>query len=123
MARAEAVKIESDEAGFELHVLLDEDVCTHSQSGDWLVVNVQAVAEELFDAVKSSIGPWLQEKEAAFAEFRAAGGHPMCPDEDGRCLHGRDEECPKIDGEQIAVENLLHLADHVRKVYREGGAA
>ena len=121
MARAEAVKIESDEAGFELHVLLDEDVCTHSQSGDWLVMNVQAVAEELFDAVKSSIGPWLQEKEAAFAEFRAAGGHPMCPDEDGRCVYGRDEDCPQIDPDELRLNALADHADMMRKRQKEDG--
>jgi len=105
---AEAIRVESDERGFELHIDTTDD--------GTVIVNVQGVAEELFDAVKSSIGPWLQERDAAFAEFRAAGGHPMCPDEDGRCVYGRDETCPRVgDDEHFSVDAFLEAADTARK--------
>ncbi len=58
---AEEVKIESDERGFELHVYDDE--------GDWHVFNVHGIAEQLYDAVKGAIGPWLQEMHAAKREY------------------------------------------------------
>lgn len=60
---AESIKIESDERGFELHILVDEDPVL-SDSG-WMVLNVHAIADELYDAVRSEIGPWLQEREDA----------------------------------------------------------
>lgn len=59
---AEEVRIESDERGFELHVYDDE--------GDWHVFNVHGIAEQLYDAVKAGIGPWLQEKYDAEREYR-----------------------------------------------------
>lgn len=69
MTSVEKVSIESDERGFELHLLVDEDVRSDDQGR--LVLNVQAVAEELYDAVKNGIGPWLYEMETARAEYRA----------------------------------------------------
>jgi len=121
MTDVEGVTIESDERGFELHLVVGEDI---DVSPDGVVVlNIQAVAEDLLNEAVRVIGPWVLEARAAYREYRAAGGHPMCPDEDGRCVHGQDEVCPRVDVEQIALDNLLHLADHVRKVYREGGAA
>ena len=54
---AESIRIESDDRGFELHIDTTDD--------GTIIVNVHGVAEELYDAVKGSIGPWLQEGEAA----------------------------------------------------------
>lgn len=121
MTDVEGVTIESDERGFELHLIVGEDIEVDDQGR--AILNVQAVAEELLHECVRKIGPWVLEARQARAEYDRAGGHPMCPDEDGRCVYGRDEECPRVDVDQIVVENLLHLADHVRKAYQEGGAA
>lgn len=50
---AEAVTIETDEAGFELHILSDD--------GDTYVWNVQGVAESLLDQSRELIEPWVSE--------------------------------------------------------------
>lgn len=67
MTRVDGIRIESDERGFELHLDLDEDVCTHSSADGTLILNIHGVAEELYDAVKSAIGPWLYERDQARA--------------------------------------------------------
>jgi hypothetical protein len=69
MIRVEQVKIESDENGFELHLIVDDDV-TVDEDGR-VMLNIHGVAEELYDAVKAGIGPWLYEMEQARAEYRA----------------------------------------------------
>lgn len=58
---ADRVVVESDECGFELHVETDE--------GDLFIFNIQGIAEEVYDAVKGHIGPWLQEMHDAKREF------------------------------------------------------
>ncbi len=63
----EAVKIESDERGFELHIVVGDDIDVDDQGR--AILNVQGVAEELYDAVKGAIGPWLAERDAAYAEW------------------------------------------------------
>lgn len=115
MASVDKVTIESDERGFEMWLELDEEVCTFATSGV-LRLNIHGVAEELYDAVKSTIGPWLQERDEAKREYDRAGGHPLCPDEDGHCIHGRDDECPRIDTEARQAEAMRDWADHARKV-------
>jgi hypothetical protein len=65
-ADVEAVSVESDERGFELHLTLYDDAPVTE-----LILNVHGIAEELYDAVKGAIGPWLQEMESARAEYRA----------------------------------------------------
>jgi hypothetical protein len=70
MIRALTVKIESDEEGFELHMELSSDDLKLTDD-DVLMLNIQGIAEELYDAVKGSIGPWLYERNQAYAEYRA----------------------------------------------------
>jgi hypothetical protein len=67
MPNVERVTIESDERGFELHLLVDEDA--RSDDDGRLVLNIHAVAEELYDAVKREIGPWLYERDKARATY------------------------------------------------------
>ena len=63
--RAHTVSIEEDEDGFTITL---EGV----DEGDGIVrVNVQNVAEQLYDQVKARIGPWLRERDEAYAEFKA----------------------------------------------------
>ncbi len=69
MTNVEQVKIKSDEQGFELHLTVDDDV-TVDENGR-MILNIHGVAEELYDAVKAGIGPWLYEMEQARAEYRA----------------------------------------------------
>ena len=56
---AEAVRVESDERGFELHIDTVED--------GTLIVNIESCYEELYDAAKREIGPWLYERDQARA--------------------------------------------------------
>jgi hypothetical protein len=69
MSNVEGVRVESDERGFELHLIVDE--WPEDGGSGLMILNVHAVAEELYDAVKASIGPWLSEMETARAEYRA----------------------------------------------------
>jgi hypothetical protein len=107
------LKIEAEENGFELHLWLDDwPVCNE----DGLVVlNVHHMAERLHDDAVKVIGPWLAEMHAAKAEYDRAGGHPMCPDEDGRCQYGRDEDCPRVDPDRVSWSVALDAADIARK--------
>lgn len=69
MPNVEQVKIESDDQGFELHLIVDDDIKVGDDGR--VILNIHGVAEELYDAVKSAIGPYLYEMEAAKAEYRA----------------------------------------------------
>lgn len=69
MTNVEQVKIESDEQGFELHLIVDDDIEVSADGR--VILNVHGVAEELYDAVKSGIGPWLYEMEMAKARYKA----------------------------------------------------
>ena len=55
---AEEIKIECEENGFHL--------CVDGET--WLIADPEA----LYDHVKATIGPWLRERDEAFAEFRQA---------------------------------------------------
>lgn len=62
---AENIKIECEEDGFYLHAYVDE--------GDGVYLHVAYRIEDpeaLYDRVKAAIGPWLREREEAFAEFK-----------------------------------------------------
>lgn len=72
MADVESIRIESDERGFELHVVVGDDIDVDDEGR--AILNVQAVAEELYDAVKGAIGPWLAERDEAYASYRARAG-------------------------------------------------
>ncbi len=60
-AHVDTIKIESDEAGFELHIETDE--------GDRFVFNIHGCADELLDACVKRIGPWVAEGQAVKAEY------------------------------------------------------
>ncbi len=99
MSIVEGVKIESDEHGFELHLIVGDDI-THHEDGT-IILNVQGVAEELYDAVKAAIGPWLYEMETARAEYRAGVRSSGLTDEEReeeiRCAaHGLEGPNAKI---------------------------
>lgn len=66
--RAEAVRIESDEHGFELHI----DTTMHGQ----IVLNIHGIVEDLYGEVVREVIPYLAEKQRAYAEFKAFGGSP-----------------------------------------------
>lgn len=53
------IEIDSDERGFTL-TLWDDDTGEHT-------FNVHHVAEDLYDQAKRRIGPWLAERDAAYA--------------------------------------------------------
>jgi hypothetical protein len=114
MTNVERVSIESDEHGFELHLELDEDVCTHSMAHGTLILNVQSVAEELYDAVKGSIGPWLAERDEALAEYRSGvASDPL--------LQGKLDEILNREYDGTGLCMTLEQADNERKARRERG--
>lgn len=104
MTAVEGVRIDSDERGFELHVIVDE--WPEDGGSGLMILNVQAVAEELFDAVKSSIGPWLQERDAAYLEWQATRSSS-----DG--VYDFELDDPK---HPTFHERMADAADHARKV-------
>lgn len=64
----EQVSVESDERGFELHLVIGEDVEVDPMGR--LVLNVHGVAKDLYDQVVAKIGPWVAEGRAAEREYR-----------------------------------------------------
>lgn len=72
----EKVTVECDEHGFELHLIIGDDI-RHYDDG-LVVLNIQAVAEELWDEMVSKVGPWVLEKAAARRDYDRSR-----PDEDG----------------------------------------
>lgn len=115
MENVEDLRIESDERGFELWLWLDDEPVFDESEGR-IALNIHSVAMQLYDEVVKVIGPWRAEALAAKAEYDRAGGHPMCPDEDGRCQHGRDDECPRIDPDRVPWEAMADVADRQRKI-------
>jgi hypothetical protein len=97
---AESVTVESDERGFELHFVVTEEPFVDERGH--MVVNIQACdLDTFYDQVKARIGPYLREKEEAFAEFRAArypgGGYVrfLCAVDDVDESGGYDRSDPK----------------------------
>ena len=70
---ADSIRIESEDKGFELHIDTTDD-------GPF-VFNIHGCAEELYDAVKRVIGPWLQERDSVKAEFNRRD--PYADEDDG----------------------------------------
>jgi hypothetical protein len=55
---ADSITIESDERGFELHVMCDD--------GDAVVFNIHNIdLDAFYDQVKARIGPYLRERDEA----------------------------------------------------------
>lgn len=138
MHNADEIRVECDERGFELHVLDDE--------GEWHIFNIHGCAEALYDSVRSTIGPWLQEAAEArrtmptrFGQtfYREDAerlfGHCTCPDDSGSCdycrvyYNGPDEGDEPLLGESAFDyyrrtghdEPLRAMADLARKRERE----
>lgn len=82
-ADAVEIRIECDERGFELYLVLAD--------GHERVFNVQAVAVDLLAAVEREIAPWHREGMAVLAAMRAGGAFECDPDESA----GYDRDDPK----------------------------
>jgi hypothetical protein len=67
MIRADDIRIEADEQGFELHLFVD-DWPTMNEEG-CIRVNIHAVADDLYREVAKVIGPWMMEMHAAKREY------------------------------------------------------
>jgi hypothetical protein len=67
MADVEAVTVECDDRGFELHLIVGDDI-RHDDDGR-IVLNIQAVAEDLWDQMVEKVGPWVLEKAAARRDY------------------------------------------------------
>jgi len=70
MADVEAVTVECDDRGFELHLIVGDDI-RHGDDGR-IVLNIQAVAEDLWDEMVAKVGPWVLEKAAARRDYERA---------------------------------------------------
>jgi hypothetical protein len=112
MTNVERVSIESDERGFELHLTVGDDIEVDEQGR--VILNVQSVAEELYDAVKGSIGPWLAERDEALAEYRS--GVATDPS-----LQGTLDEILNREYDGMGLCMTLEQADNERKARRERG--
>lgn len=72
---ADSIRIESDEDGFHLIVETDE--------GEVFDFRIHDIEEEIYDAVKDGIGPYLYEKASA-RHLHLVTGEPLhaeCPQE------------------------------------------
>jgi hypothetical protein len=67
MADVEVVTVECDDRGFELHLIVGDDI-RHDDDGR-IVLNIQAVAEDLWDQMVEKVGPWVLEKAAARRDY------------------------------------------------------
>lgn len=103
---AEAIRIESDDRGFELHIDTTED--------GTFVFNIHGLAPRLHELVKAEIGPWLAEGEAARREFES--GVADDPNEQALLDSIKDPERTLIDR---LNETLLEDADTLRDRARE----
>lgn len=61
IGHVEQISIESDEHGFELHILTSDE--------GRIAFNIQAVAVDLYRAVIDTIGPWISEALEARASY------------------------------------------------------
>lgn len=86
MKRVEDFRIDSDEDGWELHLLIEDE-------DDWLRLNIHGVAPALADAVAKEIGGWLTEGRRLADE------------------HGRDMERIVRDEEDLVAEVGYDLTD------------
>lgn len=105
--RAEEVKIESTEYGFDLLIYGDFGDFDH------ICVNVQSVAVELYNEVVKNIGPWIAEGIQARDEYRTGiSGDPLLQGVLDR-IRGEDERV------ESTVGALLEGIDLARKAARE----
>ena len=88
MTDVENVKLESDERGFELHLVVDEEPKVDEQGR--MILNVHSCAEALYEQVNLIIGSWLSEGRAA-AAMPASAVFRCNPNESG----GYDTSDPK----------------------------
>jgi hypothetical protein len=70
LGRADSIRVESDEEGFELHISTD--------TGSY-VVNIHSVSEELVYAVNKEIAAWFAEGRALAREHLL--GRPVTDDD------------------------------------------
>jgi hypothetical protein len=98
---AERVTIESDEAGFELHVM--------DENGDWHIWNIHGIAEDVYDTVKREIGPWLYERDQARSDMIRRVPEYAAWENSFRC----------DDPERDWVEDQRHAADLANKARKE----
>lgn len=85
MSTVEDITIESEDRGFELHLIVGDDI-THDADGR-IVLNIHDVADQLLSEAVTKIGPWMLEglrvqREMARTPFaddpeREAGETPM----------------------------------------------
>jgi hypothetical protein len=108
----ERVTVECDERGFELHLLVDEDP-TVTDEGQ-MILNIQMVAEELWDEMVAKVGPWVLEKAAAERDYR--NGRANLDEDLGQEPGENAHDYWKRTGD---AGPLLEMADHLRKRAKE----
>jgi hypothetical protein len=104
MLSADRIKVESDERGFELHILDDE--------GDWHVFNIHGVALEFYDEVRDKIGEWAAAAATARAEVARGVTRELLEREPGESA----EDYWQRTGD---AEPLREAGDIARKTARE----
>lgn len=88
----ETIKFAHEEDGLWIVLELDEAIPAEGVDMDTIRVRVQDVAEQLYDSVRATIGPWLRERDEAEREYLQNARVFACdPDESG----GYDVSDPK----------------------------
>ena len=113
MADVEQVTIECDDRGFELHMIVGDDI-RHYDDGR-IILNVQAVAEELWDEMVKKVGPWVLEKAAAQRDYEMRS--KLLPDDEGPWP---GENAMDYYRRTADAEPLREQADHLRARAKEG---
>ena len=102
----EQISVESDERGFELHILTTDE--------GRMVFNVQAVAVDLYTAVIDQIGPWIAERLDAEREYRTGvSGDPLLQGVLDRIRDDPDDEAER------KLDALVAGVDLARKAAKE----
>jgi hypothetical protein len=115
ITRAEMVRIEADENGFELWLWVDQDPPVDNLGR--MIVNVQGIAPELHHEVVKVIGPWVAEMNEARQTYIREQGAKLGPspdDEDDDC--GYDMDDPK---HPTFRERMADWVDIARKAEKE----
>lgn len=110
MTTVEDIQIDSDEQGWEMRLVVGEDIVVDDQG--CVTLNIHGVAERLLQEAVTKIGPWLLEG------YRAARSRPATPFDDDPPEREPGEGAMDYYKRTGNPDAVLALADYVRDARR-----